>query len=233
MSSHAVAGVVVFEADTGKKIAGRYFDESLRVHSAQAAIEQALIAKAGKSSAVLAAAGVGSVVGTVEKGKDGKTDQPTSSVQGSETNEIILVDQFIVLLRLAGNVLISVIARDTQNDLLMGEYLTTVHGCLSSICGGSVTRARCYDKLDQVFLVFDESVESPGGTILEYDVHSIVSRINMVNELDTPVAGSPVNSSAASAVMREGIAAISRGDTNSLRNVFAGAAQSFSSFLGR
>lgn len=227
--THSVAGIVVFETDTGKKIAARYFDSVLRAHIAQTDIEKALIAKAGKSSAVLAAAGVGSVTAPADKEKK---PSETVSVQGSEFHEVILVDPFIVLLRLVNDVLIAVIARDSQNDLLLSDFLTTIYSSIQSVCGGTISRKKCYDRLDQVFLVFDEAVET-GGAIIEFDSAAIVSRITMNSEVDTPTTAGGAPTVTASAAMREGIAAISRGDTNSLRNVFAGAAQSFSSFLGR
>ncbi len=235
--THSVAGLVVFESDSGKKIAGRYFDHALRAHAAQAEIEKSLIAKAGKSSAVLAAAGVGvPAASDKEKKPPAATTTTTTTtdvtvVQGSEVNEIILVDPFIVLLRLVNDVLIAVIARDSQNDLLLSDFLSTIHACMQSVCAGTVSRKKCYDRLDQVFLIFDEAVETGGG-IIEFESAPIVARINMNSELETP-AISPSGSTNVNAAVRDGIAAISRGDASSLRNVFAGAAQSFSSFLGR
>lgn len=218
----AVAGVVIFEADSGKRIAASYFDALLKERDSQIALEKELIVKAGKSSVALAE--VGMVVGDV-----GKEDAKRVVTTHVDVNEVVLVDRYIVLLRLVNDVLIAVIADESQNDLLMSEYLNTLHGCLSEITSGNVLKKKLFDRLDQVFLIIDESLEK-SGTIFETDPHVIVARIGMHESV--VVEGAPTRPPIASAV-REGFAAISRGDTDSLRSVFAGAAQSFGNFLGR
>jgi hypothetical protein len=216
----------------------------LSTKEGQLNFEKDLISKAIKSSSVLTAAGVGSVT-PPSGGKSGheKKDTAQSSIQGSENNEIVIIDNYIVILRLAGDVLIGVIARDSQNDLLVSEYTNTLHDCIQSICGGSrVSKKKCFDRLDQIFLIIDESVEN--GIVFEYDSHAIVARVNMTESGDstgTNGGGSgggstgvlPTGPQNVSATVRQGIAALRSGDTDSLRSVFAGAAQSFSSFLGR
>ena len=229
----AVAGVVVFEADSGKRIACSYFDPSLRDRDAQVRLEKELLSKAGKSSAVLA--GVGGEKG--EKSKEAIAGNSSSGRKASVSgevdvhNEVVLVDNFLILLRLANDVLIAVVARDSQNDLLMAEYLNTVHACLSEICTQrKITKKHLFDKLDQVFLVFDESIEN--GSIFETDPQVIVARIQMQNEAEALVASNSRSQQIQSSV-RDGIAAISRGDTDSLRSLVSGAAQSWGGFFGR
>jgi len=246
MTVQSISGVVVFEADTApKRIAGRYFEANGRLSTREGQIifEKDLVSKAVKSSAVLAAAGVGSVAPslTSDKGKDGSGSGSTTT--GTENNEIVIIDNYIVILRLTGDVLIAVIARDSQNDLLVAEYTNTIHNCLVEICGGTrISKKKCFDRLDQVFLIIDESIEN--GVVFEYDAHAIVTRINMTSDGSSVVADGSVGGSGgavgngtppvnASAAVRQGIAALRSGDTESLRSVFAGAAQSFSSFLGR
>lgn len=229
-----VTGVVVFEADTAKRIVARYFDAKLPDHGSQVGFEKSIISKAVKSSALLAASGIGASSSGNEKGKESgaarKTDTETST-------EIVLVDDFLVLLRLVNDVLLAVIAREDQNDLLMAEYMATFHNTLSAVLGNNVCKKKIQDRLDQVFLVIDESLER--GYLFETDPHTIVSRINMdADGVSTPVAagssaGSSTMAATASTAVREGIAAISRGDADSLRSVFAGAAQKFSNLLGR
>ena len=228
---------MILEADTAKRIAARYFDSSLRTFEQQTKFEKDLVSKATKSSAVLAAAGIGSTIS--EKGKDGTARRASSvdsaSVQGSETAEIVLLDEFFVVLRLVNDVLIAVTARQDQNDLLVSEYASTVVATLNLVTVNTVSKKKLFDRLDQVFLILDESLEE-GGMIFELDAHNIYSRLAMNEEtaVVTPANGGarpPVIS--ASTAVREGIAAISRGDTDSLRSVFAGAAQTFSNFLGR
>ena len=212
----SVAGVVVFEADSGKRIAASYYDGGLRSREVQLKLEKELISKARTSSAMLASVGTGKV----EKTKDAKIELPPSP----EMNEVVLIDEYVILLRLASDVLIAVIAREEQNDLLMADYLTTLHSCLTQIAGGSISAKKLFSRLDQVFLVIDESIEA--GIIFETDPAVIVARIAMHES-------TPDGVPAARTSMRDGLAAISRGDTDSLRSVFAGAAQSFGSFLGR
>jgi hypothetical protein len=230
-----ISGVVVFEADTApKRIAARYFETGtvLAKREAQIAFEKDLISKAVKSCASLSG-----MISSVDSGarktgtdKDAKPAGDGGTPVSTEHNEVVLVDNFIVVLRLSNDVLIAVIARDSQNDLLVAEYLNTLHTCLAQVCGGKISKKKCFDRLDQLFLVIDESIEN--GVVFEYDANTIVSRINMVSE---PVEGAETSDSSRqiSASMRQGIAAIRSGDTESLRSVFAGAAQSFSSFLGR
>lgn len=55
-----ISGVIVFEADTAKRIVGRYFDSALPSYDAQLKFEKDLISKSTKSSSVLAAAAIGS-----------------------------------------------------------------------------------------------------------------------------------------------------------------------------
>ena len=234
-----IAGVAILEADTAKRIAARYFDHSLKSFEQQTKFEKDLVSKATKSSAVLAAAGIGSSSGA-EKGKDGSARRASSvdsaSVQGSETAEIVLLDEFFVVIRLVNDVLIAVTARQDQNDLLVSEYASTVVAALNLITLNTVSKKKLFDRLDQVFLILDESVEE-GGMIFELDAHNIYSRLTMNEDgaTVTPTNGAAGRQPAlsASTAMREGIAAISRGDTDSLRSVFAGAAQTFSNFLGR
>ena len=232
-----VAGVAVFEADSAKRIAARYFESSLKSFEAQIAFEKSVILKASKSSSVLAAAAIGQQT-TSEKdgGKDAEIKRMPSAVEGSEQTEIVLVDNYIVLLKLVNDILIAVIADETQNDLLMNEYMTTLTNAFNGITNNAVSKKKLYDRLDQVFLVLDESLDD--GALFELDAAAIVARISMNDEPGAatptapgqPGAGRPISASTA---MREGIAAISRGDTDSLRSVFAGAAQTFSNFLGR
>ena len=240
-----IAGIVIFEADTAKRIAARYFDQSLKTFELQSKFEKELISKASKSSAVLAAAGIGSAAAASgEKSKDSATIRRQSSadstLQGSDNAEIVLLDEFIVVLRLVNDVLVAVIARDDQNDLLVSEYASTVVSSLNLITLNTITKKKLFDRLDQVFLIIDESLEE-GGVIFELDAHNIYSRISMNEDgVSTPgssaAGGGPAQRTppiSASIAVREGIAAISRGDTDSLRSVFAGAAQTFSNFLGR
>ncbi len=149
------------------------------------------------------------------------------------------MDEFVVILRLINDTLIAVVARDDQNDLLMNEFASTIVGALNYVTLNTICKKKLFDRLDQVFLVLDEALED-GGTIFEFDAHNIYTRLTMNEEgagTSTPTgserggAGRPPIS--ASTAVREGIAAISRGDTDSLRSVFAGAAQTFSNFLGR
>ena len=227
-----VGGVIVFEADTAKRIAARFFDYSLKSYEAQLAFEKALITKAAKSSSVLAAAGIGQVAPEKDGGKEAEIKRMPSVVEGADQTEIVLVDRFIVLLKLVNDVLIAVVADEHQNDLLMNEYVSTLVGALNGITHNATTKKKLYDRLDQVFLLIDESVDE--GSLFELDSQTLVARISMSDEPGgpTPTAGGgrPVTASAA---VREGIAAIRSGDTDSLRSVFAGAAQTFSNFLGR
>lgn len=240
-----ISGVIVFEADTAKRIVGRYFDSALPSYDAQVKFEKDLISKSTKSSSVLAAAAIGSAgSGSAEKSKTESKEAPRRSgsqdgaslLQGSENSEVVLVENFVVILRVVNDILIAVVARDSQNDLLAAEYLNTVYSALSLLTHSKITKKKVYDRLDQVFLIIDESIEN--GSIFELDAHNIVARISMQSETEigTPTAGTlpgaPRQTTASSAV-REGIAAISRGDGDSLRSVFAGAAQTFSNFLGR
>lgn len=221
-----VTGVVIFEADSHKRIIARYFDAALPNYARQIQFEKALITKAVKSCSSLETA---SMAASGEKGKDSSV-----SNSRSETTEIILVEDFFVILRIVNDVLLAVIARENQNDLLMAEYMSTLHNCLHSILANNVCKKKVQERLDQVLLVIDESLER--GFFFELDAPTIVSRINMdlLNEggVSTPSSSAASTSIAATAV-REGIAAISRGDTDSLRSVFAGAAQKFSNLLGR
>ena len=246
-ANQAIAGVVIFEADTApKRIAARYYENGqvLSKRDAQVAFEKDLISKAIKSCSSLASAGVGSTEApkkSAEKTKESKNATAEgASISSPEHNEVVLVDNYIVILRLANDVLIAVVARDSQNDLLVSEYVNTLHSCLSQVCGGKISKKKCFDRLDQLFLIIDESIEN--GVVFEYDANAIISRVNMVSEtVEGSVEGSDGSGNGqgagrqltASHAVRQGIAAIRSGDTDSLRSVFAGAAQSFSSFLGR
>ena len=248
-----VSGVVVFDAEAGKRIVARYYDKTFfATYEGQVRFEKELISKAVKSSQLLAASGVGSVSDKTHKTTtsvvDNKESSTTNRRSGSQDNissnfqdnsEVVIVENFIVILRLVNDILLAVIARETENDLLVNEYLTTIHSALSQLTLNNISKKRVYDRLDQVFLVIDESLDN--GELFEMDPNNIVARITMQNPessegTPTATASNPSNGMprmTASTAVREGIAAISRGDSDSLRSVFAGAAQSFSNFLGR
>lgn len=251
-ANQSIAGVVVFEADNApKRIAARYYEPSNHILSkreAQIAFEKDLISKAVKSCTSLAGLGSSDAGASgkkiVDKLKDTKQGGGGGGAGGEGTptitshNEIVLVENYFVILRLTNDVLIAVVARDSQNDLLVSEYVNTFNTCLAQVCGGKISKKKCFDRLDQLFLIIDESIEN--GVVFEYDANTIISRINMVAEnvgADGSADGIGPNngnpSMTASHAVRQGIAAIRSGDTDSLRSVFAGAAQSFSSFLGR
>lgn len=223
-----VTGVVIFEADSHKRIIARYFDAALPNYARQIQFEKALITKAVKSCSSLETASMAAASG--EKGKDSSV-----SNSRSETTEIILIEDFFVILRIVNDVLLAVIARENQNDLLMAEYMSTLHNCLHSILANNVCKKKVQERLDQVLLVIDESLER--GFFFELDAPTIVSRINMMDLLNEGGVSTPSSSAASTSIaataVRDGIAAISRGDTDSLRSVFAGAAQKFSNLLGR
>ena len=148
----------------------------------------------------------------IEKELSGKL----SKIKDSETREaqILMVDRFIVQVKTSGDVTLSVFFESTENDILLLSFTEALWRCLSLITGNSINKRKVLERLDQVFMMIDESCER--GIVLDDDADSIMSKIDMRTENETPPQS-----------------AGSTGSYEGLRNVFAQARGQLGSLLSR
>ncbi|KAF4753269.1 Coatomer subunit zeta-1 [Perkinsus olseni] len=104
----------------------------------------------------------------------------TARLNNRNDVEVALVDEYIVLVRQSNDVMLAVLARESENDIMMLDFTTSLYQVLCNITHNNVCRKKIIDKLDLVFLMIDEAVEK--GVILETDSAVITSRIKMQNE---------------------------------------------------
>jgi Clathrin adaptor complex small chain len=159
----------------------------------------------------------------LEKGKRAKFDselkQKLAKIRegdGSSSRDvsIVVVDDFIIQVKQSSDVLLCVIFESSENDLLILGYTESLWRCMSLITSNSITKRKVLDKLDNVFLMIDESCER--GIILDDDSDSIMSKIEM--KVVTP-DGTPQQAVASS--------------MDSFRSALAQAKGQLGSFLGR
>ncbi len=224
--SQLISGVAVLEADSAKRIATRYFHPSLTDREKQVIFEKQLFTKISKSLPNFS-----QISAPADKGKEGG-----KVVNNEGSNEIVLVDDFVIIVRLVNDLIICVIGNSSFNDLILNEFTNTIFESLKLILN-PINKKNCFKKLDQIFLIIDESIEN--GVILEFDAHHIVSRIQM-NVEDSPIATPPGAAGSAggpSVISTQAVTAalqgLTRGDTETAKSLFQSATQTFGSFFSR
>ncbi|KAF4677724.1 Coatomer subunit zeta-1 [Perkinsus chesapeaki] len=110
----------------------------------------------------------------------------TARLNNRNDVEVALVDEYVVLVRQSNDVMLAVLARESENDIMMLDFTTTLYQVLCNITHNNVCRKKIIDKLDLVFLMIDEAVEK--GVILEMDSAVITSRIKMQNDESSTTA---------------------------------------------
>ena len=150
---------------------------------------------------------------------DAELKQKLSKVRdtdGSSARDvaIVVVDDFVIQVKQSSDVSLCVIFESTENDLLILGYTESLWRCMSLITSNSITKRKVFEKLDNIFLMIDESCER--GIILDDDADSIMSKIEM--KVVSP-EGTPAVASASS--------------MDSFRSALAQAKGQLGSFLGR
>jgi len=110
---------------------------------------------------------------------DSELKQKLSKLRDDTSRDvaIVVVDDFVIQVKQSSDVLLCVIFESSENDLLILGYTESLWRCMSLITGNAITKRKVLDKLDNVFLMIDESCER--GIILDDDADSIMSKIEM------------------------------------------------------
>ena len=118
--------------------------------------------------------------------------------ESKETQEIMLVDRFVLQLKTGQEVLFGILYEYAENDILISNFLEACFRALALLTGNPVSRNKVIQKLDSVFIMIDEVCEN--GLILEDEPDRIVSRVEM-KDASTGVSssnGTPQSSNAVS-----------------------------------
>lgn len=182
-----ISGVVVADAD-GATLASKLFHPRLLEKPRRARFEAELRNKLGKIKDV-----------------DGSSRDVTIEV----------IDDFILQVKQASDVMLCVIFESSENDLLMLGYTESLWRCMSLITSNSITKKKVLEKLDSIFLMIDESCER--GVILDDDADSIMSKIDMKVSPTPDSTPPPTNASS----------------MDSFRSALGQASGQLRSFLGR
>ena len=102
---------------------------------------------------------------------------------GREENKdgaILTVQRFIVQVRHSADVALSVAFEASENDILLLTFTEAFWKGLNTIAS---SKKKLVEKLDQVFLMIDESCEN--GVILDDDAESLMKKIEM-RDIEVP-----------------------------------------------
>ncbi|EEQ99652.1 zeta-coat protein, putative [Perkinsus marinus ATCC 50983] len=124
----------------------------------------------------------------------------TARLNNRNDVEVALVDEYVVLVRQSNDVMLAVLARESENDIMMLDFITSLYQVLCNITHNNVCRKKVIEKLDLVFLMIDEAVEK--GVILETDSGVITSRIKMQSEESSTTASDDHRSATTSRSLR-------------------------------
>ncbi|SCM01151.1 coatomer subunit zeta, putative [Plasmodium chabaudi chabaudi] len=95
--------------------------------------------------------------------------------------EIVVSNQYIILCLPVNDIYIFVVGDENSNELVLYEVMKAIQDSLNNITNNNIGKKQLIDKLDSVFLLFDEIIDN--GIIMETNSNIIVNRLYM-NEGD-------------------------------------------------
>ncbi|SCM05746.1 coatomer subunit zeta, putative [Plasmodium chabaudi adami] len=95
--------------------------------------------------------------------------------------EILVSNQYIILCLPVNDIYIFVVGDENSNELVLYEVMKAIQDSLNNITNNNIGKKQLIDKLDSVFLLFDEIIDN--GIIMETNSNIIVNRLYM-NEGD-------------------------------------------------
>eukprot|EP00916_Digyalum_oweni_P008777 GHVL01014641.1.p1 GENE.GHVL01014641.1~~GHVL01014641.1.p1 ORF type:complete len:179 (+),score=31.99 GHVL01014641.1:18-554(+) len=100
-------------------------------------------------------------------------------VTGRQEVEIVMVEEYVVVLRSHPDVTIYLVGAPDENEVLLLEVMNALHAALSIITNNSISKRSLLENLDSTFLLLDELTD--GGVILETNPQILVNRISMMD----------------------------------------------------
>eukprot|EP00386_Alphamonas_edax_P005273 GDKI01016787.1.p1 GENE.GDKI01016787.1~~GDKI01016787.1.p1 ORF type:complete len:204 (-),score=69.14 GDKI01016787.1:17-553(-) len=104
--------------------------------------------------------------------------QKASRLAGRTEVEVVMVDEYIALVRSVNDIWLYLVGDASENELLLLEAFNAVYQGLNVITNNSIGKRQVYDNLDSVFLMLDEVTD--GSVLFETDAAVLNNRINMV-----------------------------------------------------
>jgi len=109
-----------------------------------------------------------------------------SKTKSVPLGEILVMDEFTILYKPAGDCLLFVVGSKEENELLLLTALNTFRDSLDMLLKGQVDKRAMLENLDYVLLTIDELVD--GGILLETEVDEIFQRVSLKAAQDeTPI----------------------------------------------
>jgi len=107
-------------------------------------------------------------------------------MKGAPLGEILVVDDYTVLYKSAGDCVLLVVGHREENELLLLSALNAFRDSLDTLLKGQVDKRSMLENLDYVLLTIDELVD--GGILFETEVDEIVQRVSLkAAQDDTPI----------------------------------------------
>eukprot|EP01068_Selenidium_serpulae_P009457 Selendium_serpulae@DN5235_c0_g1_i3.p1 len=125
--------------------------------------------------------------------------QRSNRLTGRNDVEVVLVGEILALFRSVNDVCIFVVAEPDENAFILLDVANEMFSVLNDLTTSQVGKQQLLNRLDQVFLMLDEIVDS--GVIFELDSATTTSRIRGEG-LPEPTAFNQALSSAKDNIMR-------------------------------
>lgn len=95
----------------------------------------------------------------------------------SEVAEVLMVDDYIVLVKSLGDINVFVVGDPDENELILSEVLNTVCNSITICVSGPIGKRQIQENLGTIFIILDEVVDQ--GVIFETDPTVIAGRVQM------------------------------------------------------
>jgi len=123
---------------------------------------------------------------STKKAQDAFEARMHSKTKSVPLGEILVMDEFTILYKPAGDCLLFVVGSKEENELLLLTALNTFRDSLDMLLKGQVDKRAMLENLDYVLLTIDELVD--GGILLETEVDEIFQRVSLKAAQDeTPI----------------------------------------------
>jgi len=119
----------------------------------------------------------GEPVFVTKKAQDAFEARLQSKSKQQPLAEIMLLDEFTVLYKPAGDCVVFIVGNKEENELLLLLVLNAFRDALDLLLKGQVDKRSMLENLDYVLLTIDELVD--GGIVLETEVDEIVQRVSL------------------------------------------------------
>jgi len=128
----------------------------------------------------------GDAVFATKKAQDAFEARLHSKSKHAPLAEIVMLDEFTVLFKPAGNCVVFIVGSRDENELMLLMVLNAFRDALDLLLKGQVDKRSMLENLDYVLLTIDELVD--GGIVLETEVDEIVQRVSLKSaQEETPL----------------------------------------------